>query len=136
MPSDRLHCGDEFERATGSSGSTAGLRELDLVAADLSVELAWHTADDQARHGRPLPVACHGQLPSASSRYFTVPKLASRYKPKTQSGSPAVRLGGWRYIARRLRQSSASDLNAGVIAQAALRRVIEYAVRCFYGRTT
>jgi hypothetical protein len=37
----------------GSNGSTAGLRELNLDAADLSVEKACHTADDQARHGRP-----------------------------------------------------------------------------------
>jgi hypothetical protein len=87
----------------------------------------WHAIQQttkrvMAGHFRSLATV---SFTSASSRYFTVPKLASRYKPKTQSGSPAVRLGGWRYIARRLRQSSASDLNAGVIAQAALRRVIE-----------
>jgi len=43
-------------------GSASGLREDDLDAADLPVELACHSADDWARHVRPGAVARGRQL--------------------------------------------------------------------------
>jgi hypothetical protein len=43
--SDRQLRGGEIGTAEVSSGSTAGLRELNLDAVDLLVELACHTAD-------------------------------------------------------------------------------------------
>lgn len=45
-----LLSGAKFEGVADSSGSRAGLCELNLVAADLSVELACHTANERARH--------------------------------------------------------------------------------------
>ena len=48
------------------SGSTAGLHQLNLDAVNPPVELACHTADDQARHVRPVPVAGQGQLQGIS----------------------------------------------------------------------
>ena len=39
-----------------------GYTDVNLVAADLSVELACHTADDQARHGRPIAATELGPL--------------------------------------------------------------------------
>jgi hypothetical protein len=39
-----------------------GLREDDLDVADLPVKLAGYTADDRARHVRPLPVAVDRHL--------------------------------------------------------------------------
>ena len=59
---DRLLSGDQFQYLKFGSGSTAGLRELDLVAADQSVDLTCHTAADQARCGRPSRVVHDGQL--------------------------------------------------------------------------
>jgi hypothetical protein len=45
--------GEQSVLPSGSNGSTAGLRELNIDAVGLPVELACHAADDWVRHGRP-----------------------------------------------------------------------------------
>ena len=76
-----------------SFGSRAGLCELNLVAADLSVELACHTANERARH--VLQGWAQRQTATIVPRHFEAPQLkrnsrssASQHRVRSPTTAP------------------------------------------------
>jgi hypothetical protein len=59
--------GSESQQPDGRSGSAAALREDDLDAAELPIELACPPADDRVRHVRPVAVVDERQPQSFPS---------------------------------------------------------------------